>query len=560
MGQPMVRESDAGNTMRESTRRGHRWLKWFGAALLAVLVVVGIGTAIAVRHAEPFLRALIVDRLAQRFHARVELDSFHISLTQGLRAEGKGLRIWPPAEVDGLELAAARGEAQPLIDLQEFYFRAPLHFAPDKPIHIWGITLEGLTITVPPRPHRASAADRSERVPVPAIPLPRGAELLHFQIDSVMCRNAHLIVQNANPAKKPIQFEIPTIRVTHLNSAGKMDFQAELINPRPKGPITTQGSLGPWVVSDPGETPVEGDYRFEHADLSTFKGIAGMMSSTGRYQGAIRDMTVDGETNTPAFSLTHFGTSVPLRTSFHARVDGTNGDTWLEPVRATLGSTKFTASGKIVQLLTASGGSRGPMHAAGRQITLNVDVEQGQIADFLRLASHSGDPIVTGTLHMKTIFDLPPGTEPFHDRMRLKGNFALDDALFTNPKLQNRIGGLSLRSQGESRQSKTAAVSDVRSSMEGDFTMAGGAVDLPNLHFTVPGVEIRLNGVYGLDGGTLAFHGTARLQAPVSKLVGGWKGWLLKPADPLFRKKDARTVVQIHVEGTRAEPKFGMDF
>ncbi|MFP5250436.1 MAG: hypothetical protein ACLGP3_11485, partial [Acidobacteriota bacterium] len=515
--------------MRESTRRGRRWLKWFGAALLAVLIMAGIGTAIAVRHAEPFLRALIVDRLAQRFHARVELDSFHISLAQGLRAEGKGLRIWPPAEIDGLELAAARGKAQPLIDLQEFYFRAPLHFAPGKPIRIWAITLEGLTVTVPPRPRRASAADRSASAPVPAIPLPRGAELLHFQIDSVMCRNAHLIVENANPAKQPLQFEITTIDVTHLNPAGKMDFQAELINPRPKGLIATRGSLGPWVVRDPGETPLEGNYRFEHADLSTFTGIAGMMSSTGSYQGAIRDMTVDGETQTPAFSLTHFGTPVPLRTTFHARVDGTNGDTWLEPVRATLGSTKFIASGKIVQL-PAADGNRGPMHSAGRQITLNVDVEQGQIADFLRLASHSGDPIVTGTLHMKTTFDLPPGTEAIHDRMRLKGNFALDDALFTNPKLQDRIGSLSLRSRGESRQSKTDAVTDVRSSMEGDFTMAGGAVDLPNLHFTVPGAEIRLNGVYGLDGGTLAFHGVARLQAPASKLVGGWKGWLLKPA------------------------------
>jgi len=32
-------------------------------------------------------------RLADRFHARVELDSFHVSLANGLWAEGKGLRI-----------------------------------------------------------------------------------------------------------------------------------------------------------------------------------------------------------------------------------------------------------------------------------------------------------------------------------------------------------------------------------------------------------------------------------------------------------------------------------
>ena len=127
-----------------------------------------------------------------------------------------------------------------------------------------------------------------------------------------------------------------------------MDFDAELTNPRPAGTIITSGNLGPWVVEDPGETPVAGSYRFENADLGVFKGIAGILNSTGRYRGLLRDLTVDGETNTPDFRLTHFGTAVPLETHFHARVDGTNGDTWLQPVDATLGQSHFTVEGEIV--------------------------------------------------------------------------------------------------------------------------------------------------------------------------------------------------------------------
>ena len=70
--------------------------------MLLALIALGLGVSVALRHAEPILRAAIVHRLEEHFHARVELDSFHVSLVDGLRAEGKGLRIWPPAQVEGI--------------------------------------------------------------------------------------------------------------------------------------------------------------------------------------------------------------------------------------------------------------------------------------------------------------------------------------------------------------------------------------------------------------------------------------------------------------------------
>ena len=107
---------------------------------------------------------------------------------------------------------------------------------------------------------------------------------------------------------------------------------------------------------------------------------------------------------------------------------------------------------------------------------------------------------------------------------------------------------------------KTADPESIGSTMQGDFKMAGGAITLPNLVYTVPGAMIDLKGTYVLDGGTLDFTGTAKMQATVSQMVGGWAGALLKPADHFFKKDGAGTEVTIRIEGTREQPKFTIDF
>jgi len=84
---------------RQSFWCRHRWVKWAIGGLLAVLVLAAAMVGVALQRAEPYLRARIVEGLEDRFHARVELDSLHVSLVKGLWAEGQGLRIWPPAKV-----------------------------------------------------------------------------------------------------------------------------------------------------------------------------------------------------------------------------------------------------------------------------------------------------------------------------------------------------------------------------------------------------------------------------------------------------------------------------
>ncbi len=536
--------------------RRHRGLKWMMVALLVVLITVAVAVSVVLHRAEPMLRAYIVSELEQHFHARVELDSFHISLASGLRAEGRGLRIWPPAEVDGVTVPPAE-PGKPLLSLDEFRFRAPLHYAPGKPIHVSVLQLKGLTVDIPPKPKFLHA---KEELKAGAGPSKMQQALIHLAVESIVCTDVHLLLESSHPEKPPLEFAIASLKLTDIQAGGIMKFQADLTNARPIGTVLTKGMFGPWTVEDPGESPISGTYDFEHANLGDFQGIVGILSSTGKYEGPLRNLVVDGVTDTPDFALTHFGTPMPLHTRFHAIVDATNGDTWLQPVEATLGQSHFTAQGKIVGVRETDPSGTAPPHK-GHDISLMVDVPGARMEDFLRLTSKSGTPLLTGSLTLKTSLDIPPGKEPVHERIKLKGSFSLDDAQFTNPKIQDRIAELSLRGQGRPKDAKNKSDdTQVLSTMQSDFTMVHGIVTLPDLKYTVPGADIEMNGSYRVENGGLDFTGWAKLQATVSQMVGGWKGLLLKPADRLFKKDGAGTKVPIRIDGTRQDPHFTVDF
>ena len=94
---------------RASFWRRNRWLLWGTGSLFGCLAVLGIVVSIMAHRAEPFVRERVVQELSARFHARVELDTLHLTLGNSLHgewgvwAEGLGLRIWPPAQVEGVD-------------------------------------------------------------------------------------------------------------------------------------------------------------------------------------------------------------------------------------------------------------------------------------------------------------------------------------------------------------------------------------------------------------------------------------------------------------------------
>jgi hypothetical protein len=187
-----------------------------------------------------------------------------------------------------------------------------------------------------------------------------------------------------------------------------------------------------------------------------------------------------------------------------------------------------------------------------------VNVDRGRIEDFLRLANHSS-PVLNGAVTTKATLHIPPGPEHVVKRLQLKGSFNLENAVFTSAKVQDRVRDLSMHGLGRPKDAKETDPQTVDSTMSGDFQMAGGVITLPVLKYSVPGADIQLKGTYAVEGGAIDFAGSAQLQATVSQMVGGWKGFLLKPADRFFKKDGAGTEVPIHISGTREDPKFAVN-
>jgi hypothetical protein len=338
--------------------------------------------------------------------------------------------------------------------------------------------------------------------------------------------------------------------MTNVGPGQPMHFEAELINPKPVGNIHSVGRFGPWNADSPRDTPVGGDYSFDHADLGTIKGIGGILSSKGNYSGSLDHITVDGATDTPDFKISISGRPVPLHTDFHAIVDGTSGDTYLQPVKARLEDTGILAVGSIVR----------SKDQPGHHIQLDVKIDHGKIDDLLRLAVRTDPPIMTGAVTLKTRLDLPPGQVDVPNRLRLAGSFNVSDAHFSNLKIQDKVDALSMRSQGKPKLAKDKIPDNVHSKLDGIFRLDEGLIQFSKLQFQVPGTEVNLTGKYSLDGNQFDFHGKARMDAKLSHMVTGWKSVLLKPVDPFFSKNGAGTEIPIKITGTKAEPHFSPDF
>jgi hypothetical protein len=223
---------------------------------------------------------------------------------------------------------------------------------------------------------------------------------------SINIRDATLVLQPSDPQKLPLTFAIENLSLTPGPAGSPIRYQALLTNAKPPGKIKASGTFGPWQTDEPGGTPITGDYVFEGADLSVFAGIAGTLASTGRFEGRLSALTVHGQASVPNFQLHIARNSVPLFTRFTALVDGTNGNTVLQPVEARLGSTNFTTSGGVIR------------HQANqrRAISLNVAVPNGNLRDVLRLAMKGG-PFMEGRLVLNTKIEIPPLTGKVREKL-----------------------------------------------------------------------------------------------------------------------------------------------
>ena len=313
------------------------------------------------------------------------------------------------------------------------------------------------------------------------------------------------------------------------------------------GEIDSEGQFGPWDADEPGDTPVNGTFRFSRADFATLRGIQGIMSSTGRYSGQLSRLDVIGHTETPDFALAKVGNPIPLTTDYVAVVDGTNGNTHLHSVRAQLGKSVIQASGKVV-------GYRG---VKGRHIYIQANASAGRIEDMLRLTvKGDGPPPMKGTVHLSAKVELPPGGGDLLDRLLVDGRFGVGSGQFTDPGVQEKLDALSRKGRG---QPDSESIQNVVSNLRGMMKVRKGTISFSNLAFDVPGASVQLHGSYNLANEELDFHGHLLMDAKISQATTGAKSFLLKIFDPFFGKDGGGSSIPIQVTGTRSDPDFGLD-
>lgn len=498
-------------------------------------VAIGIAIRVVIDRAEPILRARVINTLSIRFKSRVELAELHVWIGGGVHVDGKGLKIYGLTDPNPY----APG-VQPLLEISEFRFQTMIAGLFRDPMHVDEVSVTGLSMNVPPK---------NDRGQIQNFRLKKGAKM-SIIVDHLVCTDTKLIVNTDKPGKAPLEFDIGSLRMKDVGPGQPLQFDANLVNPKPIGDIHSVGQFGPLNDQNPRDSNVSGDYSFTNADLGTLKGIGGILSSTGKYKGTLGRIEADGTTETPDFRLATSNHPVPLHTEFHAIVDGTDGDTYLDPVQARILNSSFTAKGKVVRV----------QNPHGHDIELDVTLGRAYIQDLLKLAVKTDPPIMTGVVQMHTAMSLKPGEGDVAERLKLKGRFHIPAAQFTNEKLQTRIDSFSLRSRGEPQLAKNAASNVVPSDVEGVFALQQGLLTFSLLHFKVPGTHADMNGQYSLDGKTFDFHGKLNLDAKLSQMTTGWKSILLKPVDPFFRKNGAGTQVPFKISGTREEPHFGLDF
>lgn len=503
--------------------RGHGPLKkWLLVAVLAALVLIVVFAA-----ASPVLSSIarprIQSALQDRFASDLTIQNLKVSLFPSVTISGDSVVFHRKGHPDD----------PPLIQIAKFTARGNILGLLARRLSL--VHLEGLDIRIPPK---GSGGTRTAG----------GGKTPYFVIDDIIADGAKLSTIPRESWKEPLVFDIKTLRMKGASSNGPLTFSAVLTNAKPPGEINSQGKFGPWDKDEPGDTPVSGNYTFRDADLGVFKGISGILSSDGNYKGVLGRIEAAGHTDVPNFMVQLAGNPVHLTTDYQAIIDGTDGNTYLQPVIAKFGHSTVVAKGSV----------EGKPGVRGKTVSLDATVADGRLEDMLRLGVHAAVPALSGAIGFHSKIVIPPGDIDVVQKLKLDGAFAVDSARFSHLNVQKKVNELSHRGEGNPDDAEAPTVA---SDFHGNFSLDHGVLAVRGLSFSVPGVVIALNGKYGLDNQSLRFQGTATLDAKLSQTTTGFKSTLLKALDPFFKKKGspAGAVIPIAISGTAAKPSFGLN-
>jgi hypothetical protein len=497
------------------TTSTRRWLLPLAIVILLALCIAGIILA----YHWPFSSQKVTQSVQESWPGKIAVQSFH--------------RTYFPHPGCVLENVALTRDSDssgpPLVAIQRVTIQANYHDLLLRPGYISRIILEGLKISVPAEQDASASRKTSTKSST--------------RIGEVFTRDA--ILEVARKDDGPLKFEIHQLTLKSISDSSPMSYDLAMRNPEPPGEIRSRGKLGPWDSQHMSDIPLAGSYTFDDVDLGVFEGIGGTLAAKGDFNGVLGRIETQGTTDTPNFEVTRSHHAVALKAKFNATVDGMSGDTILHSVDTMLLKTPVHVEGSVA----------GKSGEPGKTTSLNANVRNGRIEDVLWLFVHESKPPMEGATNFHTHIVWPSGHQPFLKRVVLQGDFEIEHARWTNPERQMSVNMLSKKASGKKKDPETP---NVTADLKGSVLLSNEIAKFHDTSFKVPGAEAILQGTYNLGDTKIDFHGDLKTEASLSDDSSGVKAVLLKPLDPLFKKKHAGAEVSVEMTGTYHDPHFGV--
>ena len=510
---------------------GGRWSVVVGVSVLAL---AAIGLILLARH-WPFSRQRVVEALQDDFHGAVTFSRFHKTFLPHPGCVAEGVTLVRPGAPEG---------SPPFASADKFFIRAHYVDLLLRPGFVSHIELQGLQIHIPARGSTtAVAADQSPS---------------STRVGEVVANNA--LLEIARKAGKPLRFEIHTLTLDSVSRKAGFGYDVAFLNALPPGEIQSRGHFGPWNSTDPGQTPVSGTYKFEHAYLGVFRGIDGVLTSHDNFGGTLAQVETHGSVDIPDFKVRRAARSAPIESRFHSFVNALNGDVRLEHVDTAVVKTNVLSRGAV----------EGFPGRHGKVTVLDLNVADGRIQDILRLFIKEPRSPIVGIVSFRAHVTIPPEGRPFEQEVILVGDFGIDEGRFTKTETQKKVEGLSERAQGKKADEKDKSQGDdeeddedssrVISGLKGHVVLKDGVATLTNISFSVPGAVAYMHGTFNLLNERIDFHGVLKTDAEFSKVGGGGiKSIFLKPFDAIFKKDPKGAEIPVKLTGTYAHPQPGLE-
>ena len=502
---------------------------------IVLVLVAAFVTLLALRW--PFTESRVLASIREAWPGTVLLGRFHSNIFPHPGCTIENLVLELPSERSKEPVRATFGKIQ----IRALYLDLLL-----RPGRLSSLVTEGLRVEIPvysPEPSAAESGTNEESQNGSNKERNKGKSSTTF--GEVETHDAVLVV-NRSGDRGPLTFAIHRLLMWPVRPDAPMSFEAALTNAEPPGEIQVKGKLGPVRSREPGDLLISGSYAFERADLGVFRGICGILSSAGTFDGPLAHLKVQGSIDIPEFQVTRSHHEVDLRATFNAVEDALHGNTTLENVDASFLRTKVHAEGKIAPVAGKS----------GKTTDLNLRVRNGRIQDVLDLFVTDKMPPMEGATSLETHIIIPPGETPFLKKLAMDGKFSIANAVLTNQSRQQQIDELSKRARGKEKERETEKVT---SHSEGNVRLQGGVAQFKPLMFEIPGASVAMSGRFNLLNEQIEFYGDARTAAVLSKQTSGIKSALLKPLDWIFKKKNAGAEIPVKMTGTYNDPHFGLD-